>query len=259
MATVLAMSLRFNHPPSLLITENSFRWMLWFASSGAATADRRMYREFASESAMGGATPSSFLGDDMECTVGNTWTKTCCIFTYDGSTKDVLLNYFIFLVNLAYCTAALWKSGKHRQRLALYCLLGVAAFQWTLCLVVGCSGISIIWCAMCGWTMNERRQRLQGDWEGSTSTNLLQDRRYDYGTGVIFLNIVAIGYYAFVMAPITTVAHVCALILGASLNIIALSRTQGGPRGATGHQEASTSSNAPLLQGDPTAPSGESM
>lgn len=196
--------------------------------------------------------------DDMECTTGNTWVRTGCIFSYNGSTKDILLNYFILAVNLTYCSATLIRHGKDRQRVALYSLLGVALFQWVLCLIVGCSGISIIWCAICGWMMNERRQlhEASNEDDGTTtpptnlSTNAMWQRlEEDYGKGIILLNLLVVVYYAIVMEPITTVAHVCALILGAALNIAALNLTNGS-RSMSTSQDLLASPHAPLLQGN---------
>lgn len=43
--------------------------------------------------------------------------------------------------------------------------------------------------------------------------------RQEYGTGVILLNLIVVVYYAIIMEAITTVAHICALILGALLHI----------------------------------------
>jgi hypothetical protein len=216
-------------------------------------------------------------GDDIECPIGNIWSQTECILTYNGSIEDVILNYFVLAVNLAYCVMALRRQRSTlRQQAAGCCLLGVVAFQWTLCLAVECSGISIIWCAMCGWTMNERRRNLSVDdsLESSAVTNVatrsssttsntapssacnnLRQLLLDEGfKGVLFLDLVVILYYAVTMETLSTIAHICALILGATLEIATLrlvsGRTENTPNIDSDFDGSSESSNTPLVGGE---------
>jgi hypothetical protein len=150
----------------------------------------------------------------MECENGNAWVRSGCIFTYNGSTLDIALNYSVFLINVIYCTASL----ENRKVIASGVFLGVVAFQWILCLILGCSGISIIWCAMCGWSMNQRRCL-------ASSRDVVPDTRFQSATEtirrmypfVMLLDGAVIVYYSVVTEVITTVAHICALILGAAL------------------------------------------
>ncbi len=84
---------------------------------------------------------------------------------------------------------------------------------------------------MCGWAMDQHR-RQQGQesppaQSSETSTPTSHERSpgtflvtiQEYGTGIILLNMIVVIYYTIVMEAITTVAHICALILGALLHI----------------------------------------
>lgn len=167
--------------------------------------------------------------------------------------KDILLNYFMLVIDLAYCAALLWKHD--RKHVAWCCLVGVIIFQWSLCLAVACSGISIIWCTMCGWAMDHRRrqqEQQQGQHSSSSSSEIHLPTNnqgilaaffmtiQEYGTGVILLNVIVVVYYAIVMEAITTVAHICAFILGALLHICFVGGDVMNTQGAAA---------IPLLQG----------
>ena len=150
----------------------------------------------------------------------------------------------------------------------LYCATGslifVIFFQIALCLWLGCSGVSIIWCAMCGWIMSERRkvqqqhqqqpqpqpqQQVIVDGGAPTNTNnennvsnideddviIRQqqqqqqqqnqeenEKEQNMENFVICMNILIICYYAVILPFITTVAHICALVLGAFLSLISM-------------------------------------
>jgi hypothetical protein len=118
---------------------------------------------------------------------------------------------------------------------------------------------------MCGWTMNERRRKLISDDADSSvnvttttttsstteptisSTDLLQQQLDEWAKGVTLLNLAVILYYAFVMEALTTIAHVCALILGATLDMGTWSLVVSEGR-ADGSRESSSST--PLLEGE---------
>ena len=122
----------------------------------------------------------------------------------------------------------------------------VIFFQITLCLVVHCYGISIVWCAMAGWIISERK-RIKDDiglepratdqaTPSSTASSCHdndsgvnnadpQNNDQQHETGitrmallVILLDIGTIVNYVVVSALITTVAHICAMVLGAILS-----------------------------------------
>lgn len=161
--------------------------------------------------------------DEFSCGVSTLLAKTACILGYAGSTKDVILNYTMVIINLIYCAVAIIKSreqaDKGRRKFGLGALIFVFVFQITLCLGLGCVGISIIWCAMGGWIMSERRRVVDINMDIPTSSLSTSNiRLINMGKVVILFDCGVIFYYAIVFEPITTVAHVCALVLGAVLS-----------------------------------------
>lgn len=136
--------------------------------------------------------------------------------TYDGSALDTGLNYSVFLINLVCCIAAV----KEQKSYAIICLLSVSVFQWVLCLVLGCSGISIIWCAMAGWIFNQDRLKSNAAAVTNASDNdpshvMMAERVQNMARSVLVLDLFVVLYYAVVSEAITTVAHTLAVILGA--------------------------------------------
>jgi hypothetical protein len=180
----------------------------------------------------------------MECASGSFWHRTSCILTYEGSRRDIWINYSMLAVNLAAGILGLWlqapltettmspllsepepirgerntvlmspvsspASAKRTKCIAAVCSLAfVCVFQVLLCLAVGCSGVSIIWCACTGWIVSDRVCFLQDS-----------TRRFSFleGTVVFCLSPLAIAYYAATFPFITTGAHCCALALGGLL------------------------------------------
>jgi hypothetical protein len=142
----------------------------------------------------------------------------------------------------------------------------VFTFQIVLCLALACSGISIVWCAMLGWTISEEGRTvltkqqvvsIRNDGNETHSdrvggmdmaseddsrislTSLMRDRHIAESStlhvpsivatkqartgllcSVVLVDIASIVYYGVVAEPITTVAHVCAIILGALLSLL---------------------------------------
>jgi len=173
----------------------------------------------------------------------------------------VIINFILLFINLVWCVIALslhtsdiTKSAKlyrfaigapvlgkcESSRLRVYCLspcvhsghqpgtysltqshthIAVVIFQIGLCLMVHCVGISIIWCAMGGWIISERK-RLKATEASNLSSwrnaNLIIERF------IVVLDVGVILYYAFTSKFITTVAHVCAMVLGATLSLMSI-------------------------------------
>lgn len=129
-----------------------------------------------------------------------------CIISYGGRPRDAVINYFILLLNVSFWVANHGHTGRrspqfyrarHRQVGAAASLGFVTIFQICLCLLVGCFGISIVWCACVGWFLLDTVFiSLRATWI------------------VMSMNGIAIGYYALATAWITTVAHFCAIVLG---------------------------------------------
>lgn len=150
--------------------------------------------------------------------------RLSCILTYHGSERDIMINYIVLIVNLICCVVSIRFHSQQVPekackliRFALLSLISVAVFQICLCLVIGCAGISIIWCAMAGWMVSEH-QNLKKRQEVNVS--MLQWEKTDLF--VFVLNTGVIIFYAFVTEPITTVAHSCALVLGVMLSMISI-------------------------------------
>lgn len=197
-----------------------------------------------------------------------------CILTYGGSTSDVFINYVLLVLNLAVCTCFLRRDQSRRRiylrntydrdsnfddasdfwhfyGLHIAAFIMVVAFQLVLCLVLGCTGISIIWCALAGWIVHQKitwrykiiqeplqsitkqdhpRQQQSCGEEISDHTFLVSsDSRQasfikhkttmhvlEYVTHLS--NAAAIIFYAIVADLLTTVAHFCALLLGVMLS-----------------------------------------
>ena len=113
------------------------------------------------------------------------------MLTYNGSRSDVAINY-----TLLFATGTLFIFGGPPKRGAM--LLFFAAFQLVLCYVIGCTGVSIIWCACAGGGALDQHRDLR----------LVAFR-------VVSVAVVAaLLWYAMVAEAITDIAHVCALTMG---------------------------------------------
>ena len=96
------------------------------------------------------------------------------------------------------------------------------ALQIIICLLMYCSGISIVWCAMGGWIVSERKRlRL---YPQTASGDLFRKLSVVAEMGVVFIDIGVIIYYAVVSNFLTTLAHVLALILGATLSLLSIKK-----------------------------------
>ena len=115
-----------------------------------------------------------------------------CVLTYDGSRTDVAVNYA-----LLFATGTLFIFGGPPKRRGAI-LAFFAAFQLGLCYVIGCTGVSIIWCACAGG----------GALDQHRGVRLIAFR-------VVSAAVVgALLFYAMVAEAITDIAHVCALTMG---------------------------------------------
>ena len=152
--------------------------------------------------------------------------RTACIVTYGGSVKDIWINYITLLLTLM--TSA-WRAKRivlsvrpdkvvqfRWMVVTTLSLIGLVFFQVALCWLVGCSGISIIWCAVAGWIINERKHHAQpADAGRPAGSRTFLDASEDLT--LTFILVVLI-YYAVTATFITSVAHFCALILGTLLS-----------------------------------------
>jgi hypothetical protein len=166
------------------------------------------------------------------CTNGTLLVRTGCILTYQGSQKDIVLNYALLVANVVVCsitTASNAHRGLERKLVASGALVFVAAYQINLCLIVGCSGISIIWSACAGWILGEGRRRacMLGVY-GSSATETSSSPWNRHITLLVWervmlaADVLVIIYYACVTEAITTVAHLCAILMGFLLSLASI-------------------------------------
>ena len=166
------------------------------------------------------------VSEGLDCVDGNIGRRLICILSYNGSGIDIIINYLLFIINLLWCLAACrfhaeqeseraWKI----QIFSMLIMMGVIVFQISLCFIVGCMGISIIWCAMAVWMASKRQQFKQRD-EANLAIGTYQWT--DVELFIVVIDTGAIFYYGFMAQPITTFAHLCALILGAILSMISI-------------------------------------
>jgi hypothetical protein len=171
-----------------------------------------------------------------------------CILTYGGERNHIVINYALFVLNTVWCYFALvattisaadtpcaTRSYHYYYTCSAVSLLFVVAFQVVLCLIVGCSGISIIWCAQAGWIVHQRyhyRKHFQSR-EALPPIEII----------VLLVDVLAILYYAVTMEAITTVAHGCALVLGSLISLLVTMRAPRNEADAIPH----ASSIAPLV------------
>ena len=165
---------------------------------------------------------------------GNESEKVCgvwCILTYDGSSTDIIINYTMLAINLL-ITAFV---NRHQGVLWWINVLLTAflfAFQIVLCLVIGCMGISVVWSAQFGYygvlavfgkhPITEQKELLCAVLFGVVATLLT------------WL------YYLVTAEAMTTVAHLCAALMGALIGrkILQLAAAQKKQRSAPTHRVA---------------------
>jgi hypothetical protein len=152
--------------------------------------------------------------DDCPNTAG-IFARVACILSYGGSLGDCWINYFLLLTSVTgwilYIHHQRWlQPSSFRSRdvpshaAAAGAFVFLVIFQISLCLLLQCSGISIVWCGIAGWMLTELLQR-----EYRSSSSIL--------VAMLLCDACGIFYYAVTAEAITTVAHICAVILGSLL------------------------------------------
>mmetsp|Transcript_29117 Transcript_29117/g.60914 ORF Transcript_29117/g.60914 Transcript_29117/m.60914 type:complete len:216 (-) Transcript_29117:855-1502(-) len=168
-------------------------------------------------------------------------TRLYCIVTYQDNAWKMALNYTLLALNVVACYQLLGRRqhATHSEGTGnLITLVTVVTFfQIGLCLGVGCYGISIIWCACAGWYFQNRclvvdtavmdpqqTEPRPSDpsivHKGPLRARLIlnPDLCRDWAVGLV--NVGAILYFAETMETITTVAHLCAVVLGILLSFV---------------------------------------
>jgi len=158
---------------------------------------------------------------NMECSKTNLFKKLQCILLYDGSRSDILTNYPLLFIN-AFAVSCLRLQmcrqipPAHACRYHQYLIcasLFVLFFQVILCLILGCAGISITWAACAGWLTSEIY--FFGSLIISPCSSYLI---YGLALSSVTLDSMVIIYYALLSPPITTIAHLLAVLMGMLLS-----------------------------------------
>lgn len=153
-----------------------------------------------------------------ECTPDRGWlAQVECILTYGGNQTDIAINYAVLVINMTACAFILGQESRENQRRALLSFLFVVSFQVGLCLMLGCAGISIIWCACAGWMIQRARNipREQSDAMNEETSRSCEPQLQTVCPQItLVLDAAAILYYLLTTEFITTVAHICAILMG---------------------------------------------
>eukprot|EP00039_Didymoeca_costata_P021653 m.345088 g.345088 ORF g.345088 m.345088 type:complete len:184 (+) comp25733_c0_seq1:127-678(+) len=158
-------------------------------------------------------------------------TNITCILTYNGSLDDICINYSVLgatvLIALFFYVAKFTARGAQENKLALQgwvqllLLILVMAFQVGLCFGVGCSGVSIVWNALGSWLVFTERRMIYGIsslW--SPYPPHIKGAAQALLTIVVAMVLAVDVYYGIISELLTTIAHVCAIILGLVLGFV---------------------------------------
>lgn len=124
--------------------------------------------------------------------------------TYEGQVRDLVINYaLVVLVLLPYVVVATDAKGSGDWAWAA-CLAVALVVQVLLWFAVGATGVSIVWSALAAFTLMDLWRGDIGRAQPNTFLALLA--LGGAGTGIV--------YYALTFPRITTIAHLCAVLLG---------------------------------------------
>jgi len=143
------------------------------------------------------------------------------IFLYNGSAKDIAINYTLILLNIFVAVHLLFSSTKtlnlHKRRHTLSIFTCVILLQVILCSGVKCIGISTIWCTIFGWIWMERKREQEG-MEDIKLACTFYEANVDIPNVSLLENIVlgvdmlVLCYYAIVLEPTRTILHILAIV-----------------------------------------------
>jgi hypothetical protein len=165
----------------------------------------------------------------MECPSGNVG----CILSYNGDLNSCVINYAVFMYQLVVNSLYFWLThpndkldANNRTICVIWQCVALAiviAYQVVLCIFLGCSGISIVWNVMVGFILRDLCQTIRTSTFSSTAetseTSVNQANQKRKKNASLFVASCAPAfaadlYYAITADFITTVAHICALVLG---------------------------------------------
>ncbi|KAL1512305.1 hypothetical protein AB1Y20_005567 [Prymnesium parvum] len=172
-----------------------------------------------------------------ECPPGLSWPTIACILSYGGDARDVAINYSLLCVSSAAALVLLLRTAPSSPRSLAAALrwqaaafAAVTAFQLGLCMVLGCAGISIIWNATNGFMWQQLASKAVATQlskgfvaQERPKFSFLISRDEPASAAVVVslvLGLAADVYYAVTNPLITTIAHLCALALGAGIGVL---------------------------------------
>jgi len=140
----------------------------------------------------------------IHASIGNHLT---CIATYNNDATFMIVNYTALIVALVAFTVSIVQRNDRLITAHTGLVLLYFIFQFTLCLVVKCMGISIVWCAIIGATLTIILSYDNDEYRNTTWQRLI------ISTAIVG-GFILIGFYAMTLAWITTLAHILAVLLG---------------------------------------------
>lgn len=182
-----------------------------------------------------------------ECIDNSLWERTACILSYGGGVTDIAINYTLLVLSVG--GAGYWQLRQQRYerihneqdqqllslsisspspKAAALSIGFTIAFQIVLCLCLFCSGISIVWCAVAGWMLMGMQRERRHEFRSSSKVQL-----FLFLLLPLTVDAAGILYYAITADAITTVAHGCALAMGATLRWLCTSSTNNNNNVAT--------------------------
>ena len=137
------------------------------------------------------------------------------ILCYEGNVIDIVLNYTAIAATivptiLIYCYLPL--EYEHLRLFWIPYVILLFIFQVSLCLIVGCFGVSIVWSALCSFAIYSYVLFISSRSYSIPLGNLVLIQS-SLSTSTLFSILLWI-YYAVVADFITSLAHLCAVLLG---------------------------------------------
>ena len=120
----------------------------------------------------------------------------------ENSTSAMILNYLVILNMLVY----LINNGKRKEEYYIIVTALLFLGQITLCKIVGCVGVSLVWCALYGIILSEMQDRHRTflNWKKMSK---LEKR-------IVISNTLLLLIYFITLPKISTYAHIGAIGIG---------------------------------------------
>ncbi len=164
------------------------------------------------------------------------------ILTYEGSAKDIILNYVAFFINTIALAAVCIGSARSRcgengsrkqptisnHSTWLLITLFLVFFQIFLCsVIVRCVGISVVWSAQCSFSLLKFLSLQNSFSKKSLFAAILISTSLSLALWI---------YYLIVSDLLTTIAHICSFFLGLALYILLHIMCRGGEPPSQGEE-----------------------